>query len=74
MNELELVKKELEKHRGKGNTISAGEIAEMLGYSVEGSHAKGRDLVKRCAKKHKIPVGETLQLLHNYNSRRIGGI
>ena len=31
MNELELVKKELEKHRGKGNTISAGEIADIFG-------------------------------------------
>ena len=57
MDELEFVKKELEKHRGKGNTISAGEIAEMLGYPVEGSHVKGRDLVKRCAKKYRIPVG-----------------
>ena len=57
MDELEFVKKELETHRGKGNTISAGEIAEMLGYPVEGSHVKGRDLVKRCAKKYRIPVG-----------------
>lgn len=57
MDELERVKKELIKHKGKGDTISAGEIAKMLGYPVEGSHAKGRDLVKRCAKKHQIPVG-----------------
>ena len=57
MNELEFVKIQLEKHRGKGNTISAGEIAEMLGYPVEGSHVKGRDLVKRCAEKYRIPVG-----------------
>ncbi len=57
MDELEFVKKELEKHRGKRNTISAGEIAEMLGYPVEGSHVKGRDLVKRCAKKYRVPVG-----------------
>ena len=41
----------------KRNTISAGEIAEMLGYPVEGSHVKGRDLVKRCAKKYRVPVG-----------------
>jgi AraC-like DNA-binding protein len=34
-----------------------GEIAEMLGYPVEGSHVKGRDLVNRCAKKYRIPVG-----------------
>lgn len=57
MDELEFVRKQLEKHRGKGNTISAGEIAEMLGYYVEGSHVKGRELVKRCAKKYRIPVG-----------------
>lgn len=57
MDELEFVKMELEKHCGKRNTISAGEIAEMLGYPVEGSHVKGRDLVKRCAKKYRIPVG-----------------
>lgn len=57
MDELEFVKKELEKHRGKGNTISAGEIAGMLGYPVEGSHVKGRNLVKCCARKYRIPVG-----------------
>ena len=57
MNELEFVKKQLEEHRGKDNPISAGDIAEMLGYPTEGSHVKGRDLVRRCAEKYRIPVG-----------------
>ena len=57
MDELEFVKTQLESHVGKGNTISAGEIEKMLGYPVEGSHVKGRDLVKRCAEKYRIPVG-----------------
>ena len=57
MDELEFVKNELEKHRGKGNTISVGEIAKKLGYPVECSHVKGRILVELCAKKYRIPVG-----------------
>ncbi len=41
MDELEFVREQLERHRGRANPISAGEIAEMLGYPVEGSHVKG---------------------------------
>ena len=57
MDELAFVRDQLERHRGRANPISAGEIAEMLGYPVEGSHVKGRDLVKRCSEKYRIPVG-----------------
>lgn len=57
MDELEFVRKQLECHQGRNNSISAGDIAEMLGYPVEGSHVKGRELVKRCSKKYRIPVG-----------------
>ena len=56
MNELEKVKQLLEKHQGKGNSISAGTIEQMLGYPTEDTHAKGRRLVERCAQKYKIPV------------------
>lgn len=56
MDELETVKRLLEAHQGKGNAISAGEIEQRLGYPTEGSHAKGRKLVGRCAKKYEIPV------------------
>ena len=60
MDELEKVKKLLEKHQGKGNSISAGDIEQILGYPTEDTHVKGRKLVKRCAKKYGIPVsGDT---------------
>ena len=60
MDELEKVKQLLEAHQGKGNTISAGEIEQRLGYPTEDTHAKGRRLVERCAKKYVIPVsGDT---------------
>lgn len=56
MDELEKVKQILEKHQGKGNSISAGKIEQILGYPTEDTHAKGRKLVERCAKKYGIPV------------------
>lgn len=56
MNELEIVKQELEKHHGKGNEISAGVIEEKLGYARDDTHAKGRRLIKSCAKKYNIPL------------------
>lgn len=60
MDELEKVKQLLEAHQGKGNAISAGEIEQTLGYPTEDTHAKGRKLVERCAKKYGIPVsGDT---------------
>ena len=60
MDKLEKVKQLLEAHQGKGNAISAGEIEQMLGYPTEDTHAKGRKLVERCAKKYDIPVsGDT---------------
>lgn len=60
MDELEKVKQLLETHQGKGSAISAGEIEQILGYQTEDTHAKGRKLVERCAKKYRIPVsGDT---------------
>ena len=60
MDELEKVKQLLEAHQGQNNPISAGEIEQILGYPTEATHAKGRMLVKRCAKKFGIPVsGDT---------------
>ncbi len=56
MDELEFVKRELEKHRGKGNAISAGDIENMLGYPRDDTHAKGRKLVKKCAKQFRMPI------------------
>ena len=56
MDELEIVKQLLEAHKGKDNAISAGEIEQKLGYPTEDTHAKGRKLVERCAKKYGIPV------------------
>lgn len=56
MDQLERVKQLLELHQGKGNAISAGEIEQKLGYPTEDTHAKGRKLIERCAKKYGIPV------------------
>lgn len=57
MDKLEIVKQLLEEHQGKGNSISAGEIEQILGYSTEDTHAKGRKLVERCMMEYGIPVG-----------------
>lgn len=56
MDELEFIKQTLEEHRGKGNEISAGDIEELLGFSRDDTHAKGRRLIKKCAEKYNIPL------------------
>ena len=56
MYKLEMFKNILQEHYGKGNSISAGEIEQLLGYPTEDTHSKGRRLVERCTKKYGMPV------------------
>ena len=55
-DELELIKKQLSKHRGKGNEISAGIIGDLLKFEKDDTHAKARYRIKKCAEKYHIPL------------------
>ena len=46
----------LSSHRGKGNEISSGQIAKMIGISENATHAKTRALIRKAAEKHELPL------------------
>ena len=48
MNELEIVKQELEKHHGKGNEISAGVIEEWVAGGMKESEEELAEITKAC--------------------------
>lgn len=50
------IKKIIEKHKGKGNQISAGKIAEMLNLKHEDTHIEARTLILEAIKKLNIPA------------------
>lgn len=50
------VKEIIEKHRGKTNQISAGEIGRMLGLRQEDTHVEARQLIFETIEKYKIPI------------------
>lgn len=59
MSELEIIKDLLVAHKGKDNQITAAEIARILRYNEDDTHAKTRALVKKSIKKHCLPVAGT---------------
>jgi len=46
----------LERHRGKANPISAGEITKRLGLRQEDTHVEARQLILEAIEKYRLPV------------------
>ncbi len=53
---LEQIKDILIQHYGKKNSITASEIADMIGIVENDTHAQTRALILECAEKYELPV------------------
>ena len=53
---LRKIKEILEKHKGKNNQISSGEIAKKLNLKQEDTHVEPRKYILETIKKYKIPI------------------
>lgn len=53
---LEQIKDILILHYGKKNSITASEIADMIGIVEDDTHAQTRALILECAEKYQLPV------------------
>ena len=53
---LEQIKDILILHYGKKNSITASEIADMIGIVEDDTHAQTRALILECAEKYELPV------------------
>lgn len=62
------IKRIMEQQRGKGNQISAGEIAKRLGLKEEDTHVEPRQLILETIETHQVPIaagGKGYYLLTN---------
>ena len=53
---LKQIKKIMEKHKGKKNSISAGEIAKVLNLKQENTHVEPRMYFYETMETYKIPI------------------
>ncbi len=53
---LHRIKEILEKHRGKDNQISAGEIGPQIGINEDATHVQVRGLILQTIEEFRLPV------------------
>lgn len=56
MSELEKIKNILQEHCGRSNKIKSREVADMMGYAEDDTHAGTRDLIRQAAEQYKLPL------------------